>query len=191
MKQKGKIVIKSIVTLCLCFIALVARAVDVTAPSSVYKTLGVDTTFNKASFYDKRIVEFSFVKGKWNLEFDWPSRTFKPITDLLRIETNLPRSDISTEVYHLTMVKNVSRCLTSVGGAGSHDFVSVSVNVDGIAEPVTELGVDIGGGGLNFEKVERMGLYSDHEVTLTFAPLNVGIDKLCYGTVGMYVELEV
>ncbi|NNU14598.1 hypothetical protein HL669_23695 [Vibrio parahaemolyticus] len=191
MKQKGGIIATSIVTLCFCFISLPVGAVDVTAPSSVYKTFGVDTIFNKESFYDKRIVEFSFVRGKWSLEFDRTTGAFKPVTDLLRVATNLPRHDISSEVYHLTMVKNTSRCLTNVGLGGSQDFVSVSVDVDGVFEPVTELGVDIGGSGLKFEKVDRTGLYSDHEVTLTFSPLNVGIDKQCYGTVGMHVELEI
>ncbi len=45
------------------------------------------------------------------------SRSFRPITDLLQIVTNLPASDIGSESYHLTMAINQSSCRTGGGGS--------------------------------------------------------------------------
>ncbi len=179
-----------IVIMYFCFISSV-RAVDIIAPSSIYETLNVDTTFDKEAFYDREILDFSFVKGKWELEFDRTTNAFKSITDLLRISTNLPAGDISSESYRLTMVKNSSFCLKKGGGIGSKNFTSVFVEVDGVEQPISELGVDIGGGALNFEQATVMGLTADHEVTVEFEPIDVGVDKKCYGVVGMHVELDI
>ena len=155
------------------------------------QTFRVDTSFNKNAFYDKEIIDFSFVKGRWSLEFDFSSQSFKPITDLLRITTNLPSSDIDSERYHLSMTRNDSACMTGAGGKGSQDIASVFVNVNENLEEVTELGVDIGGGALAFQSVGQTGLYAEHEVTLEFAPIVLGSDSKCVGVVKMNVELDI
>ncbi|AYO07813.1 MULTISPECIES: hypothetical protein [Vibrio harveyi group] len=94
-----------------------ARSVEITPARPIYKTFSVDTSFDQDAFYDREILEFSFVKGEWELEFDMASRSFRPITDLLQIVTNLPASDIGSESYHLTMAINQSSCRTGGGGS--------------------------------------------------------------------------
>ncbi|TOM97252.1 hypothetical protein CGH67_25995, partial [Vibrio parahaemolyticus] len=69
----------------LVFFAAPAEAVDMTTSPPMYRTLGVDTQFDKEAFYDRKIIDFSFVKGTWNeLDFDRSSHAFKSITDVLR-----------------------------------------------------------------------------------------------------------
>ncbi|TBT60591.1 hypothetical protein D5E77_24235 [Vibrio parahaemolyticus] len=168
-----------------------ARSVEITPARPIYKTFSVDTSFDQDAFYDREILEFSFVKGEWELEFDMASRSFRPITDLLQIVTNLPASDIGSESYHLTMAINQSSCRTGGGGLGSKDFASVFVNVDGTLEEVSDAGVDIGGGALSFQEAGRTGLYAEHEVTLKFAPVELGVDTRCVGVVRMQMELGI
>ncbi len=166
-------------------------AVEINPARPTYKTFSVDTSFEQDAFYDRKILEFSFVKGEWELKFDMASRSFRPITDLLQIATNLPASDIDSETYHLTMAINQSSCRTGGGELGSKDFTSVFVNVDGTLEEVSEAGVDIGGGALSFQKAGRTGLYAEHEVTLKFAPVELGVDTRCVGVVRMQMELGI
>ncbi|TOK04601.1 hypothetical protein CGH72_08420 [Vibrio parahaemolyticus] len=174
----------------LVFFAAPAEAVDMTTSPPMYRTLGVDTQFDKEAFYDRKIIDFSFVKGTWNeLDFDRSSHAFKSITDVLRLHTNLPKSDISSETYQLSMVRNWSVCSTRDGGVGSRNIVTVSVMVGGVSEDVTSTGTAIGGGPLLFEQSDRTGLYAEHPVTLTFAPIDDSVDRRCVGVVKMKVEL--
>ncbi|WP_050498062.1 hypothetical protein [Vibrio parahaemolyticus] len=175
----------------LFFFVSSARSVEINPTPPIYKTFSVDTSFVQDAFYDREILEFSFVKGEWELEFDMASRSFRPITDLLQIVTNLPASDIDSETYHLTMAINQSSCRTGGGELGSKDFASVFVNVDGTLEEVSEAGVDIGGGALSFQEAGRTGLYAEHEVTLKFAPVELGVDTRCVGVVRMQMELGI
>ncbi len=168
-----------------------AYSVEINPAPPIYKTFSVGTSFVQDAFYDREILEFSFVKGKWELEFDIASRSFRPITDLLQIVTNLPASDIGSETYHLTMAINQSSCITGGGKLGSKDFTSVFVNVDGTLEEVSKTGVDIGGGELSFQEAGRTGLYAEHEVTLKFDPVELGVDTRCVGVVRMQVEMGI
>ncbi|XEV15053.1 hypothetical protein ACBZ90_17875 (plasmid) [Vibrio alginolyticus] len=40
-----------------------------------------------------------------------------------------------------------------------------------------------------FEQSDRAGLYAEHPVTLTFAPIDDSVDRRCVGEVKMKVEL--
>ncbi|MCD1416915.1 hypothetical protein IOC51_23100 [Vibrio parahaemolyticus] len=174
----------------LVFFAAPVDAVISTASTPLYRTLGVDTQFDKEAFYNRKIIDFSFVKGNWNeLDFDRSSHAFKSVTDVLRLHTNLPKSDISSETYQLSMVRNWSVCSTRDGGVGSRDIVTVSIMVAGASEEITSTGTAIGGGPLLFEQSDRTGLYAEHPVTLTFAPIDDSVDSRCVGTVKMKVEL--
>lgn len=178
--------------LMLVFVAPVG-AVDIAAPTPLYRTFGVDTQFDKEAFYDRKIVDFSFVKGTWNdLVFDHSTLAFKPITDVLRIRTNVPSTDIDSASYQLSMMKNWSQCTTRDGEMGSRDIVTVSVVIDGVSVKVTEVGTPIGGdaeGKLSFKQSDRGGLSADHEVMLTFSPIDYLSDRYCRGAVTMSVEL--
>ncbi|MCQ9091074.1 hypothetical protein [Vibrio alginolyticus] len=160
-----------------------------TTSPPMYRTLGVDTQFDKEAFYDRKIIDFSFVKGTWKLDFDRDSHAFKSITDVLRIHTNLPKSDISSETYQLSMVKNWSECYTRDGEVKSQNIVTVSVMVGGVSENVTSTGTAIGGGPLLFEQSDRTGLYAEHPVTLAFASFDDIVELRCMGKVRMKVEL--
>ncbi|EHK2924752.1 hypothetical protein J7Y46_004641 [Vibrio parahaemolyticus] len=165
-------------------------AVDITAYTPLYRTLRVDTQFDKEAFYDRKIIDFSFVKGTWNeLEFDRSREAFTPITDVLRLHTNLPKTDISSETYQLFMVRNWSVCSKLDGSIGSRNIVTVSVMVAGVYEVITSSGVAIGGGPLLFEQSDKMGLYAEHQVLLNFDPIDVAEDKRCVGVVRMQVEI--
>ncbi|EHH1078769.1 hypothetical protein J7I01_004463 [Vibrio parahaemolyticus] len=172
------------------FFVTPADAVDITAPSPLYRTLGVDTQFDQEAFYDRKIIDFSFVKGTWNeLEFDRSNSAFVSITDVLRIHTNLPKTDISSETYQLSMVRNWSVCSTRDGSIGSRNIVTVSVMVAGTFETIASTGTAIGEEPLSFEQSDRTGLYSEHQVLLEFTPINITEDKYCIGVVKMQVEL--
>ncbi|TOM97250.1 hypothetical protein CGH67_26000, partial [Vibrio parahaemolyticus] len=82
-----------------------------------------------------------------------------------------------------------SVCSTRDGGVGSRNIVTVSVMVGGVSEDVTSTGTAIGGGPLLFEQSDRTGLYAEHPVTLTFAPIDDSVDRRCVGVVKMKVEL--
>ncbi|EJG1885656.1 hypothetical protein BS049_RS23285 [Vibrio parahaemolyticus] len=180
--------------LTLVFFVASVEAVDIAAPASLYRTFGVDTQFDKEGFYDRKIVGFSFVKGTWNdLAFDHSTLAFKPITDVLRIRTNVPNAEIDSASYQLSMIKNWSQCISRDGEMGSRDIVTVSVVIDGVPVEVTEMGTPIGDdaeGKLSFEQNDRGGLSADHEVVLTFSPIDyLFSDRYCRGVVTMSVAL--
>ncbi|MGF1873322.1 hypothetical protein [Photobacterium indicum] len=186
----NRIIASSAIFGCLCIAGTPFNvwAVDITPPPTTIRTLNVDTVFDKTRFYDKQILEFSFVKGDWVLDdFDFTKHAFAPITDVLQLKTNVPKADISAETYTLSMVKNSSQCLTYGGGVGSANFVTVSVD----GKKVTGIGTSIDGGGFTFQGADRTGLYANHKVTLTFDKIVMGVDRVCKGTVGMTVELDI
>lgn len=159
-----------------------ALALDSSA-SGNQREFHVDTQIELDKFYDREIIKFEFVKKNWQLEFDGRNYKFNDISDVLQLETSIGKSD-PLNSYSLNLIENSSACY-DVNGVATDSKDLVSVSVDG--EPINK---GEGLESLEFDGVNRAGKYSNFDVELKFAPVNVK-DDYCEGMIKMSIELAI
>ena len=168
------------------FVRLLLVSVNANAladSSSLQHQFRVDTTIELAKFHDREIIEFKFVKGEWELDFDSINYTFQTISDVLQLQTNIVETD-PVDSFVLTLVDKQSQCFDNKGiETLTKDFSNLLL--DGKK-------MNIGDTFINekLDELNEKGKYRTLDVDLSFEALNYGDDS-CSGFVQMSVELEI
>ena len=151
--------------------------------SSLQHQFRVDTSIELAKFSDREIIEFTFVKGEWELEFDSVNYTFKTISDVLQLQTNIVETD-PVDSFVLTLVDKQSQCFDNKGiETLTKDFSNILV--DGKAMFIGDTFINE-----KLDELNEKGKYRTLDIDLSFDALNYGDDS-CSGFVQMSVELEI
>ncbi|NQZ94635.1 MAG: hypothetical protein HRT97_20185 [Moritella sp.] len=151
--------------------------------SSLQHQFRVDTHIELAKFYDREIIEFEFVKNNWQLEFDAKNYQFKPISDVLQLQTNITQTD-PIDSFALTLVEKKSQCYDSAGLATtSKDFSHVWLAGKEMFKGDTFINESL-------DELNTQGKYRTLDVDLSFDPVHYGDDN-CSGAIQFSVELEI